>query len=206
MLAQDRRSIVGSVATEDDLQSWEVRRNGSVTGWIVARSVSMALIVVRDSFPKTRVEAGIAETNETVFVELSVSCSKTGESGSTSIAFHPAEPTCLSGRRHSWTVRDETDPFDQTPGGMMETREGVLVTEVCCHCGCYKVTDAFEKRADHLHARATTLSYRSANTLSLSWIARSPIQRPPETLIVRSPFVPSAWTIPTIETAIMAFD
>jgi hypothetical protein len=53
---------------------------------------------------------------------------------------------------------------------------GVIIREVCAHCGKYRVTDTWAQRMDTGAQGLEAVEYREADDASLAWIERRKLQ------------------------------
>jgi hypothetical protein len=87
------------------------------------------------------------------------------------VTVDPEEPDCADGEDHDWQ-----SPYEVL-GGLVENPGvwgkggGVIIREVCAHCGTYKVTDTW---ADHGGQQGfTDVRYEDADDASLDWVQRT---------------------------------
>lgn len=91
----------------------------------------------------------------------------TGEGGSDTVAVDAEEPPCADGHTHSWVGGDADD---DTPGSVVSNGGGVIVTDVCEHCGRYRVTDTWAQRPDTGEQGLTSVTYEEADETSEAWL------------------------------------
>jgi hypothetical protein len=86
------------------------------------------------------------------------------------ITLEAEEPDCADGEEHDWRSPHsvlgglEDDPGVQGHGG------GVIITEVCAHCGAYRVTDTWAQDMSTGEQGLTSVEYRDADDDSLEWV------------------------------------
>jgi hypothetical protein len=86
------------------------------------------------------------------------------------ITLEAEEPDCADGEEHDWRSPHsvlgglEDDPGVQGHGG------GVIITEVCAHCGIYRVTDTWAQDMSTGEQGLTSVEYRDADDDSLEWV------------------------------------
>lgn len=88
------------------------------------------------------------------------------------IVIEPDEPECTADD-HDWQ-----SPYSVLGGlkenpGVWGKGGGVVITEVCSHCGMYRVTDSWAQRRDTGEQGLESIEYREADEASLKWIAES---------------------------------
>lgn len=82
----------------------------------------------------------------------------------------PDEPQCEDGREHDWrSPYDVVGGIEENPG-VYGHGGGVIITEVCTHCGAYRVTDTWAQDMATGEQGLTSVEYREADELSLEWI------------------------------------
>jgi hypothetical protein len=75
------------------------------------------------------------------------------------VEIKPEEPECTEGNEHEWC-----SPFDVLGGikenpGVWGNAGGVIIHEVCRHCGCLKTTDTWAQRSDTGEQGLTSVEY-----------------------------------------------
>jgi len=84
----------------------------------------------------------------------------------------PDEPECADGCEHDWrSPLSVVGGIAENPG-VWGHGGGVVMTEVCRHCGCYRVTDTWAQRMDTGEQGLRSTKYREADDESLAWVAR----------------------------------
>lgn len=82
-----------------------------------------------------------------------------GEQVRISITVHPRPPECTSERRHRWTRDYIVGGVKMNPGVWAHVG-GVVVTEVCRHCGCVRRTDTGATDPETGRQGLTQISYQ----------------------------------------------
>lgn len=87
------------------------------------------------------------------------------------ITVEPNEPECEAGQDHDWqSPHDVVGGLEENPG-VQGHGGGVIIREVCAHCGCYRVTDTW---ASHGAQQGfESVRYEDADDDSLAWVAAS---------------------------------
>lgn len=81
----------------------------------------------------------------------------------------PDECGC-SGDEHDWrSPLSVVGGIAENPG-VWGNGGGVIITEVCRHCGCYRVTDTWAQRPDNGMQGLTSVEYRDPDDVSLAWV------------------------------------
>lgn len=88
------------------------------------------------------------------------------------ITLDAEEPDCEDGESHDWR-----SPYSVLGGlkenpGVWGHGGGVVITEVCAHCGRYRVTDTWAQRPDTGEQGLTSVEYRDADEDSIAWLGR----------------------------------
>jgi len=74
------------------------------------------------------------------------------------IELPPDEPECSEGRAHEWHER-----------GVRGHGGGVIITEVCAHCGRYRIIDTWAQRPDTGEQGLESVEYREPDEISREW-------------------------------------
>jgi len=87
------------------------------------------------------------------------------------VEIEPTEPDCEEDD-HDWR-----SPYSLLGGikenpGVWGHGGGVVITEVCAHCGVYRVTDTWDQRAGPDQQGLESTEYRDADDASVAWVER----------------------------------
>ena len=93
----------------------------------------------------------------------------TVESETVTIEVEPEEPECTEAD-HDWCSPLEVVGGIESNPGAWGHGGGVKITEVCRHCGAYRITDTWAQRPDTGEQGLRSIEYRDANSDSLAWI------------------------------------
>ena len=92
------------------------------------------------------------------------------EAETVTITVDPDEPDC-SAPDHDWCSPIEVvGGIDSNPG-VWGHGGGVKITEVCRHCGGYRITDTWAQRQDTGEQGLESVEYREADNYSLEWVS-----------------------------------
>lgn len=84
----------------------------------------------------------------------------------------PPEPECLDGYGHDWRAPYEVvGGFKDNPG-VWGSGGGVLIKEVCAHCGMYRLTDTWAQNPDTGEQGLEAVIYAEADDISKAWIGQ----------------------------------
>ena len=88
-----------------------------------------------------------------------------------SVEVDPEEPACVDGHDHDWQ-----SPYEVLGGcaenpGVWGHGGGVIIREVCRHCGRYRVTDTWSQDMSTGEQGLTSVSYEDADETSIAWLA-----------------------------------
>lgn len=117
------------------------------------------------------------DLNETVWV--TVTSTPIGEDGKPindeaethTIAIEPTAPECCGGE-HDWaSPLSVVGGIKENPGVYCHGG-GVIITEVCRHCGCYQITDTWAQNPENGEQGLTSTEYRDADDYSEAWLTR----------------------------------
>lgn len=87
------------------------------------------------------------------------------------IEVNPDEPDCADDESHDWQSPHEVVRGLRENPGVYGHGCGVIITEVCCHCGSYKVKDTWAQRSDNGQQGLESIEYRDADAASEAWVA-----------------------------------
>jgi hypothetical protein len=98
-------------------------------------------------------------------------CKLTGEQRSHTVEMPAEEPECLTDD-HDWQ-----SPYEVLGGcwenpGVWANGGGVIIREVCAHCGVYRVIDTWAQDPMTGTQGLRTVNYEEADATSLAWIER----------------------------------
>jgi hypothetical protein len=86
-----------------------------------------------------------------------------------SVAFEPAAPDCTNGHEHDWkSPHSVLGGLKENPG-VWGKGGGVIIREVCAHCGAYRVRDTWAQ--DGAIQGLESVTYEGADDDSLAWVA-----------------------------------
>lgn len=82
-----------------------------------------------------------------------------------------AEPACANEHEHDWqSPYDLLGGLEENPG-VQGKGGGVIIREVCRHCGQYRVTDTWAQDESTGEQGLTSVEYQDADDDSLAWVA-----------------------------------
>jgi hypothetical protein len=158
-----------------DLTQWQVTEEGYHYTTIAAPDIDAALDWARAQVDRANYPHGDSldddASDRTIYVNVSVINPVTGETASDTVDLDPAEPDCDAGHDHDWcSPHDLLGGLAENPG-VQGHGGGVIITEVCSHCGVYRSTDTWARRRDTGEQGLREVSYRPADDASLAWAA-----------------------------------
>lgn len=92
------------------------------------------------------------------------------------ITVEPDEPDCADDEAHEWCSPHSVlggcteNPGVQGHGG------GVIITEICRHCGTYRVTDTWDHDPSTWEQGLTSVEYREGDEASFTYVLRRRLQ------------------------------
>lgn len=133
-----------------------------------ATSINDALTEARDNF--SPLDYDFVESSR--WIDIGARNLVTGELDSETVTIEPDEPECEGDRDHEWET-----PYSVLGGckenpGVCGHGGGVIITEVCAHCGRYRVTDTWAQRMDTGEQGLTSVSFEDADEKSMAWVQR----------------------------------
>lgn len=97
-------------------------------------------------------------TDGTIWVDARVRCEATGEDTTITVTLDPEEPAC-SEAEHDWqSPHSILGGLEENPG-VWGHGGGVIIREVCMHCGCERTTDTWATRHDNGVQGLESVSY-----------------------------------------------
>jgi hypothetical protein len=92
------------------------------------------------------------------------------EEGETiTITIDPTEPAC-SEDEHDWQSPHEVVGGLEENPGVWGHGGGATITEVCPHCGAYRITDTWAQNPETGEQGLESVEYREADDASLAWV------------------------------------
>jgi hypothetical protein len=94
-----------------------------------------------------------------------------------SISLDPPEPDCKPDKKHEWaSPYSVLGGLEENPG-VQGSGGGVVITEVCAHCGCYRIRDTWATNPETGEQGFESVEYDDADEQSLTWIGKRIFQR-----------------------------
>lgn len=150
-LRETQLGLVGS----DCPREWELREGGFAYDTVTANSVEEALEIARGNVDRSN----YSECEGTIWIDVRITCEETGERESSSVTLEPDEPSCAKGEEHDWcSPHDLVGGLEENPG-VHGHGGGVIITEVCRHCACKRVTDTWAPNPDTGEQGLRSVSY-----------------------------------------------
>lgn len=106
----------------------------------------------------------------TVWADATICDADGRELDDVTVAIDPPEPPCTA-RAHEWEspVR-VVGGYGENPG-VSGHGGGIVIREVCAHCGRYRITDTWATRPDTGRQGLQSVRYEDADETSRAWIA-----------------------------------
>jgi len=83
--------------------------------------------------------------------------------------FDPKEPKCNSDD-HDWQSPIEVVGGIEENPGVIGHGGGAIITEVCSHCGIYRITNTCEQNSENGEIVSNSIEYLEADLISINWI------------------------------------
>jgi hypothetical protein len=136
---QQAREAREALLDSDCPRQWDLREEGFEYDTITAESAEEALGIARDNCDR----ANYPESTGTLYIDVRVSCEETGEDASETVTLEAPAPDCEDGETHDWqSPHCLVGGLTENPG-VHGNGSGVIITEVCRHCGCKRVRDTW---------------------------------------------------------------
>lgn len=147
---------------------------GSAYATITADSAEEALVAARSNVDRSNYD----DADGTLWIDVRVVNQITGEEATDTVTLDPDVPTCADGHDHDWQSPYSVVGGIENNPGVWGHGGGVIIREVCAHCGTYRVTDTWAQRMDTGEQGLTSVAYESADDQSLAWIESDPCDHP----------------------------
>lgn len=110
------------------------------------------------------------ETTEDIRIEWEDEVEDEDNSQSITITIDADEPDCEHEDGHDWQSPIEVVGGLRENPGVHGNGGGVIITEVCAHCGAYRITNTWAQRSDTGEQGLRSIEYRDADESSLAWV------------------------------------
>lgn len=143
---------------------WELTEQGYTYDSVDAASAEEALTIAHNNVDQSNY-SDASDAEGTIWIDIRVHCPETGESERDTVTLNAKEPNCLDDEIHDWQSPlslvggIESNPGTWGHGG------GVIIVDVCLHCGCKRITDTWAQRRDTGEQGLESVSYE-ANAFS----------------------------------------
>ena len=114
------------------------------------------------------VDGGDWTVLSTVWIHVVCICEEEGEEEEVVIGVNPEEPPCED-ENHDWQSPPFLGGLAENPG-VFGHGGGVIRTEVCTHCGTYRVSDSWAQDPDGGEQGLDSVEYRDADAVSQDWL------------------------------------
>lgn len=149
----------------DPVRRWEYRDDGAGT---VEMPDSTLAEAIESSDEANR--DGTYWSSSTQYWPYTLYCPDTGEEHGQHTTVEPPEPECAGGHTHDWQSPHEVVGGLTGNPGVYGHGGGVIITEVCPHCGTYRVTDTWAEGPYPGQQGWESTSYREADERSREWV------------------------------------
>jgi len=146
-----REALVDS----DCPREWDLREGGYEYDTVTATSPEEALEIARGNVDR----GNYNDTEGTLWIGVQVVCEETGEEASDTVTLNEDEPDCEDGETHDWqSPYALLGGLEENPG-VWGNGGGVIIKEVCMHCGCLRVTDTWAQNPETGEQGLESVSY-----------------------------------------------
>lgn len=168
-LARDaaRAALAGST----EPRAWKIACSGvaeSITATSLEDALRQAEANVRDCDWSS--DGDGADEQGTTYVDVRVTCDLTGETDSVTVDVQPKEPDCADGCQHHWKAPIELVGGIAVNPGVVGHGGGVVMHEICAHCGVHRHTDTWATRRDTGEQGLVKIRYSEPDADSLAWV------------------------------------
>jgi hypothetical protein len=126
------------LAHSDEPRTWHLREDGYEYDTVEASSAVQALKVARKNVDRANYDMSYG----TLWINVSVHCQETDEEAEERVVLAPEEPECIRDE-HDWQSPIELVGGIEENPGVFGHGGGVIINEVCLHCGCARITDTW---------------------------------------------------------------
>jgi hypothetical protein len=137
-LAADAALEAAREALRAQPRTWDLCEEGHWYSTVTATSCEEALTLAREG-----VDRANYDVQHTIWIDVRVRCVLSDESDSDTVALDPDAPPCADSSGHDWESPIELVGGCRENPGVHGHGGGVVITEVCMHCGCERVTDTW---------------------------------------------------------------
>lgn len=113
---------------------------------------------------------GQSGLKKTTYVEARIFDTDGQRAATVQVRLDPPEPECESEDGHDWQTPHEVVGGVEENPGVWGKGGGIIATEVCSHCGRYRVTDTWDQSQGP--EPAETVRYAEADDDSEAWVRR----------------------------------
>lgn len=144
VIIQDALRELWDIGCADNFQfHYKLSEDGQVYDTILAKNITEALNITKVNFDKS----AYSNITHTIWVDIRVVCVETEETEYESFEINPTEPKCVNKNHRFLSPYALVGGLVENPG-IHGNGGGVIITEVCRHCGCKKITDTWAQRMD----------------------------------------------------------
>lgn len=144
-------SAKAALAASDEPRDWELTEEGFAYDTIEASSLKEALDEAKSNVDRANYRGcGDEHDGETTFwIDVRVWCEATGEEDGATVQVDPEEPDCSSDTGyHDWQSPHALVGGCEENPGVHGHGGGVIISEVCMHCGCGRTTDTWAQNRE----------------------------------------------------------
>lgn len=154
-LADDQLDAArAAIAGSDCPREWQLQEGDCGYDTVIATSARRALKIARGNVDR----ANYSEAEGTLYIDVRVHCRETDEEDSDTVTLAEEEPECTESA-HDWQAPHEIVGGIEENPGVWGHGGGVIIHEVCVHCGCGRTTDTWAQRHDTGEQGLTEVSY-----------------------------------------------
>lgn len=170
-------------------KTYRVTEDGGDCGTIDAKDVREALRIASENVDPDNYAAS-GRLTETTWITVRVrNEDDPDDCDSDRVAVDPTEPECKGEHEHDWqSPMSVVGGIKENPG-VYGHGGGVVCTEVCCHCGRYRISDSWAQDPETGEQGLASVEYRDADGRSLAYVRRTWIRsgKATATVDVRGP-------------------
>lgn len=133
-----------ALRVSDEPRQWRLSECGHEYTTITASSCEEALEEARDGVERDN----YSDAEGTLWITVRVRCELTGESDSDTVACDEEEPKCTGADEHDWQAPYEIVGGLKENPGVFGHDGGLLINEVCLHCGLARQTDTWAQNPE----------------------------------------------------------
>jgi hypothetical protein len=169
VLTAEFEAAQADLVNSDEMIPWQASEDGYDFLVILAATPEQALASVHEKIGEYDLSQG------TVWVDHTVTSMVHDAEESERIAIDQPEPACIRGHEHDWQSPHSLLGGIEDNPGVWGSGGGVIIKEVCGHCGAYRITDSWAQNPQTGEQGLHSVSYEPADDDSREWVTEEAV-------------------------------